>query len=82
MHLESKQIRSVTMIIKHTFIGFLTERETAARLRLTRAVAYNGKRAACLPDLALNIFLMQKVKKNSGPCLMGIPKHTIDTKHV
>lgn len=81
MHLESKQIRSVNMIIKHTFIGFLTEKETAARLRLMRAVAYNGKRAACLPDLALNIFLRQKVK-NPGPCLMGIPKQTSDTKHV
>lgn len=27
MHLESKQIEFVTMIIKHTFTGFLTERE-------------------------------------------------------
>lgn len=39
MHLESKQIEFVTMIIKHTFTGSLTERETVAKLSLMRAVA-------------------------------------------
>lgn len=39
MHLESKQIEFVTMIIKHTFTGSLTERETVAKLTLMRAVA-------------------------------------------
>lgn len=39
MHLESKQIESVTMIIKHTFTGSLTERERVAKLSLMRAVA-------------------------------------------
>lgn len=62
MHLESKQIEFVTMIIKHTFTGSLPERETTAKLSLMRAVAYNGKGTACLPDLALDIFLTQKVK--------------------
>lgn len=63
MHLESKQTEFVTMLIKHTFIGSLTERETAAKPSLMRAVAYNGKRAACLPDLVLDIFLVQRLKK-------------------
>lgn len=38
MHLQSKQIEFVAMIIKHTFTGSLTERETVAKLSLTRAV--------------------------------------------
>lgn len=53
MHLGSKQSEFVTMIIKHTFTGSLAEREAAAKMSLTRAVTYNGKRAARLPDLAL-----------------------------
>ena len=55
MHLGSKQSEFVTMIIKHTFTGSLAEREAAAKMSLTRAVTYNGKRAARLPDLALEM---------------------------
>lgn len=40
MHLESKQIDFVIMIIKHTFTGSLTsECETVAKLSLMRTVA-------------------------------------------
>lgn len=39
MHLESKQIEFVTMIIKHTLTGALAERETVAKTSLLRAVA-------------------------------------------
>jgi len=49
MHLEGKQIDFVTMIIKHTFTGTLTEWDTAAKWSLMRAVEEvlpNGKRAA------------------------------------
>ena len=43
------------MIIKHTFTGSLAETEAAAKMSLMRAVTYNGKRAARLPDLALEM---------------------------
>ena len=55
MHLGSKQSEFVTMIIKHTFTGSLAETEAAAKMSLMRAVTYNGKRAARLPDLALEM---------------------------